>query len=481
MGSKTDAVNFKMAGIPYLTNATLDIAMAVAADLINNSFTLKENRFSLNELTLGLDGTLNMPKDMPMNMDFTFVTKETSFKSLLSMVPAIYTKNFAGLKAGGTLQLDGHLKGALTEEVTPSANIKLQVKDAMFSYPDLPKSVNNINIELAVNYDGVNNDNTTLDLNKFHLEIAENPVDLVLNIKTPMSDPYVNGQFNIDLDLAAFADIVPLEETEIKGTIKSNIDFMGNMSTIEAEDYENFKAGGTLQLNNILYKSPDLPDGFYVTTANIEFSPKYVAVNNLNAGLGKSDFQFLGKLENFVPYMFDEKTVRGNFTFTSRHLDLNALMATEETPAETETADTASAPMAIVEVPANIDFKLVAKLDHILYDKIEITNAQGNIIVKDSRVVLDGFSVNMLGGSVGMQGEYNTQDVNSPMVDFALDIKQIDIPVAFKSLSMVQQFAPLAKNASGRMSTKFAYTSFLDQNMMPVLSSLVGEGRLMSN
>ena len=177
INSQTDAVNFVMDNMSYVKNATLDIVINIAADLLNSQFTLKENEISINALTLGIDGVFSMPEDMPMDFDLKFYTKQTDFKTLLSMVPAIYMKDFADVQTKGQLKLDGFVKGKYTEGIMPNVGLDLAVNDAMFKYPDLPKSVDNIGIAVNLNFDGIDNDKTTIDVNKFHLEIADNPID----------------------------------------------------------------------------------------------------------------------------------------------------------------------------------------------------------------------------------------------------------------------------------------------------------------
>ena len=128
----------------------------------------------------------------------------------------------------------------------PDVGVKLLVENAMFSYPGLPKSAENIQVDIDGFYDGRQMDNSTLDVNKFHAELGGNPVDLTLNIKTPESDMMVNGSLKCNLDLATVKDVIPLDNTTITGKINAAIDMMGYMSYIEKEEYEKFKADGNL-------------------------------------------------------------------------------------------------------------------------------------------------------------------------------------------------------------------------------------------
>jgi hypothetical protein len=89
-------------------------------------------------------------------------------------------------------------------------------------------------------------------------------------------------------------------------------------------------------------------------------------------------------------------------------------------------------------------------------------------------------SMDLLEGEVLLSGEYNTQDLKSPLVDLSLEVNQIDIPSAFASLVTVQMLAPIAQQTMGTVSTDLKFTSFLGKGMMPVMNSIVASGKLAS-
>jgi hypothetical protein len=477
MNSNTKFLNVVYDGIKYLRNAALTFQMDVDADLKNSQYVLQANSIALNDLMLRLEGSVGMPNDEDIVMDLKYGMDKADFKSLLSLVPAIYMKDFQDVKATGKVKLEGSVKGTYNEKMTPNVALKLLVENGTFKYPDLPKSADNIGIDVNLFYDGVQNDNTTVDVNKFHVDLGGNPVDMTLNIKTPMSDMHLNGNLHMDLDLATVNDVIPLDSTILKGKIKAGLDFMGFMSSIEKEEYEKFKADGTMLIQGFTYSSPDLPRDLSITESSLAFSPKYVDVRSFDAIMGKSDLHLSGKLENFIPYVFKDGTIRGDFIFTSGLLDLNEFMAeSTETVEETDTL-----PLTVFEVPSNVDFKLISRIDKIYYDKLEIENAIGTILVKESRVILDGLKLNMLNGSMQLSGEYNTKDVKNPLVDFDFKASAIDIPAAFASFTTLQKFAPIASKAIGKVSLGMKYTSYLDEHMMPLLKSIIGKGNFTSD
>ena len=292
--SNAKFVNVIYGGIRYLKNAAMTLQMDVDADLKNSKYTLRDNSFALNDLVLKFDGTLGMPNDKDIVMDLKYGLDKADFKSLLSLIPAIYMKDYQDVQAAGKLKLDGMVKGTYNEKTMPDVGLTLLVENGMFKYPDLPKSATNIGIDVNLFYDGVQNDNTTVDINKFHMDLGGNPVDMTLNIKTPMSDMQINGNLKMNLDLATINDVIPLDSTTLTGKINAALDFMGFMSYIETEQYEKFKADGSLDIKGFTYKSPDLPRDLSINNASLSFSPKYVEVKSFDAIMGKSDFHLSG-------------------------------------------------------------------------------------------------------------------------------------------------------------------------------------------
>lgn len=469
---------FIMEGIPYVRNAVLAISLDVDADLANSVFTLGENSVGLNDLALMFGGTVKMPDEERIDVDMDFSTSKTEFKSLLSMVPAVYRSDFEGLRTGGSLGVSGAVKGSLTEDQSPSADIMVSVKDAMFSYPDLPKSADNINIDIHAHYDGVDQDKSVLDVNRFHIELGGNPVDLGLHVTTPMSDPQVSARLNAMVDFKSLAEVVPLDSTDISGSLKADVTMSGRMSSIEEEHYDQFQAGGTIELMNFGFSSPEVPVPVNISRTSMDFSPQYLALNEFDMKAGSSDLSMTGRLEHFIPYLFSDGTVRGKLELSSHLLDINDFMSESTVDTIVEPVDTTA--VSVVEVPANVAFIVNADIGKIHYDNLDITDMEGIIEVADRKVMLRKLGMNLLDGSMIMNGEYDTRDRSMPTVDFHFDMQDIDIPKAFDAFNTVRILVPAARNASGNVSMQLDMTSVLAADMTPEMNTLAGAGRLQS-
>jgi hypothetical protein len=469
------ALDFLMNGAGILRKARIGFVSEIDADLNGMKFTFSDNRFNINEIVLMFNGSVAMQGNDVVT-DVTFATGQTSFKSLLSLIPAIYMKDFADIRTAGELMLSGHVKGTYNERQLPSAGLDLTVNKAMFQYPDLPKSADNIEIAVKLFYDGEVFDRTTVDVDKFHLALGGNPFDLSLHVKTPESDMQIAGAFKGKMDFNSFADVVPLDNATLNGMLACDLSFSGKMSSIEKEQYEDFQAEGTLQLNGFNFTSPDFPQGIKISTAHLGFTPKMVELINFNAVVGRSDMALKGSLENFIPYIFNNATIRGSLSLASNTIDLNEFMSDE--PEQTVADTIAPSPLSIIEVPKNIDFRVNADIGNIYFDKLAISSVSGFLFVKDGKVRMEKLGMNLLDGSMLLSGEYNTQDVSKPFVDFQMDVRQFDISSSLASFSMLETMFDSPQDYAGKVSADLTLNALLDAQMNPVLNSVLSKGQL---
>lgn len=481
MTLKIDAMSFLMDGVRYLNKAVIDSRIGVVADLENFKFTLAENYFSLNDLKLNFSGTVSMPGD-DIETDIQIGTDQTSFKTLLSLVPAVYMKDFEELVATGLFAISGSAKGVYSaaDSTLPDVNIKLSVDNGLISYPDLPEKISNININAGVQVDGKDMDRTTASIDLFHFELAGNPFDMTFNVKTPISDPDFIGSFIGKIDLDALSNAVPLDSISLSGLIDLSVSLAGKLSMIEQEQYEKFEAGGNVGIKNILVSMAGLPD-VRIDAAGFEFTPAYAAMTRGDIKIGdKSDFSITGRLENYLPFIFKDETIRGKLTLRSKLTDATDILSKIAVDT-TEVVEEDTTALSLIRVPENIDFDFDALIDNFEYDNIHAQNVKGHIIVKDGVLSIRETGLNILGGSIILNADYDTRDSLRPVMNTDLNMKNIGINDAFNTFNTVQKLAPAAKGIEGKMNLDLAFESLLGNDMMPVLESILGGGRLQAN
>ncbi len=89
--------------------------------------------------------------------------------------------------------------------------------------------------------------------------------------------------------------------------------------------------------------------------------------------------------------------------------------------------------------------------------------------------------LNILGGQVSLNADYDTRDSLKPMMKADLSIQSIGVKDAFNTFNTIQKLAPAAGGVDGKMNVKLSYQSLLGSDMMPVIATITGGGKLQSN
>lgn len=477
------ALTFKMDGVPFLSQARIAADLNVDADLKNSKFTLKENTLTLNAIKAGIDGWVAMPANAPMNMDLKLNTSDINFKEILSLIPAIYAKDFETLKANGTVSLTAFAKGELVgDSILPQFEANMLVKDGSFRYPALPAGVDAINVNASVKNPGGALDATEINVNPFSLKMLGNAFAITANVKTPISDPDFNLTANGTLDLGQIKNVYPLEEMSLNGVVKADMSLNGHLSYIDKEMYDKFNATGSINLHDMLLKMQDMPD-VSIEKSTFTFTPKYLNLSETTVHIGNNDLTADCRFENYMAFALKGKTLKGQLNVQSNHFNLNDFMTAEgdtviAAVADT-TATTASEATGVIVVPKNIDFNMNVDMAEILFDKIAIKNLDGKLLVKNGTVDMKNLSMNTLGGSVVMNGSYSTaQSETQPDLKASFAMNGLSFAQTFKELDMVQKMAPIFENLKGNFSGKMQIDTKLDSVMSPIFTTTNGSGSL---
>jgi hypothetical protein len=132
-------------------------------------------------------------------------------------------------------------------------------------------------------------------------------------------------------------------------------------------------------------------------------------------------------------------------------------------------------------VPENINLDFDAIIDKFNYNKIKVQNVKGHVIVRNGILSLRETGMDLLGGRIAMNADYDTRDTLKPFVKADLSIQDLGVKDAFNTFNTIQLLAPTAKGITGKIGLKLNYSSLLDKDFMPLISSVNGGGKLVSD
>ncbi|MFM6926149.1 MAG: AsmA-like C-terminal region-containing protein [Ferruginibacter sp.] len=472
--SVSDAVLFNYGAIPYLSNVKSTINTDIKIDNKNNTYSFDGLDVLLNDLKLTGKGVINKLAN-GYGMDISFKSPSTEFKNILSLITPVYQKEFSKVTATGSALFEGFVKGVYSDSTMPGYHLAAEVKDGSFKYTDLPKGVQQINFKTVVDNPDGKTDNTVVDITNGHLAIDNEPFDFRLLVKKPVSNMFVDAAAKGKLDLSQVSNYVKLEKgTSIAGLMNADVNIKGNVKDIENQQYNNFYAGGTIDVNNFNYRSVEYPTGVKLNTAHTVFTPTKIDVSDLSGQYMNSNFNGGGQINNLLSYLLSGKPLSASLTLNADKVNLNDWIGVS---ADTTTVKgTATKPFV---VPANLDIVLNTKVGNLKYDQVDIQNLSGALQVKDEAVKLTNVNGNAMDGTIKINGSYSTKEnKEKPAIAMSYDVAQVDIQKTFYAFNTAQKLMPIGKFLSGKLTSVLSATGKLGDNMDIDMSTISGNGNL---
>lgn len=489
---KVEKFSTRYGGITYISNVALETTTRLNVDYEKMDISILENELLVNRLPLEVTGLIQMPSDS-MFFDLAIKSKESGFENFLALVPPDYEEYLKDITTSGSATVSGTVKGWYFDENYPAFDLKIDVADGNFKYASLPEEIKNIKADISVSKPQGILDFTSVWIKNAHAEVKNNPVDLTLMLKNPVSDLYFDGAFVGTINFDQLKDALPLDSVNISGTIDANLFVKGNYSAIEKELYDQIKSDGMVLLDNFLYDSPAFTQKIMVPSGKLDFSPLSVNLSQFNMKVGQSDFNLSGKVYNYLNYILKDGILKGDLQLFSSFVNVNELLLLQKeeeneikaapakgkkttSPAPVGTDIEEAQESLAFTVPKNVDFTFRSKVSKAVFDRLPISNISGLITAQNGKLMLNGLNMNMLDGELKLTGSYENTPQNQPLVDLGFEILKFDIPQAYQSLSGFRKILPVAAQSEGKLSTTINMKGKLTESLKLIPTSIDGTG-----
>ena len=474
-------VTFAMDKSTFMKQVPITLQAILGIDLKNQKYTFKQNKATVNRLDLVFDGFIQLLEE-GQRYDLTFSTPTNSFQNFLALIPEEYSKSIENVKTTGNLTLKGFAKGDMVGDKIPTFGLEMYADNASFKYPNLPKTVRDITIDLKVNNTtGITND-TKVNLNKFTMSIDQDHFSARANVSNIVVNPFVDLAVKGTINLANLSQAYPISlDKKFSGILRADIATQLDMKSVETKNYQNIKAQGNLSLSQFVYAGEEFVKPFHIDNLNVAFSPSHIGLSQFDARTGETDLHLTGTIDNLYGFAFRKEILKGNFNLSSNKLVVNDFMqpAAETTTPKKETKEapktTTKVPaQAAIKVPAFLDCTLAAKANTVLYDNLKLSNVSGKLIIKDEKVALENLKSDIFGGNIVLSGDVSTKE-KTPTFDVDLNLNRVNIPEAFSQITMLEKIAPIAKVVQGKVNTVINVKGSLKNDLTPEINSVSGD------
>jgi hypothetical protein len=155
-------------------------------------------------------------------------------------------------------------------------------------------------------------DSTVVNLSRLHLVLGKNPVDAVLVLRTPISDPDVDARMQGTVDLADLRRTIKLENVQqLAGLISADPAVRTRMSYVDRGTVRPGGARGTVDIRELSVKSQAFPHPLAISQASLALAPERAQLKSFSGNVGNSDLRASGTLDKLLGYVFRTTTSGG--------------------------------------------------------------------------------------------------------------------------------------------------------------------------
>lgn len=466
-------------GVNYLKQHNVSLDAVFLMNLETMKYTFQENEARINQLPLTFDGYVQVNED-DTEMDLSFKTPSSDFRNFLAVMPATYAKNIENVETSGDFVVNGRIFGKADDVYIPKMNIKITSENASFKYPDLPKSVEDISLDMEVLNDTGLAEETYININNATFRIDQDRFTANGNISNITENMLVDLALKGTINLANISKAYPLElEQELNGILTADVKTRFDMNSIEKEQYQNVNSSGTASIRNFSYSSPEIPNEVKIANADMSFNQGNVRVPQLKLTTGQTDLTASGSLQNLIGFLFTDQQLKGNFTVQSNTFSLNDFKIAETEELTTKNEDGTEKTVAkttgkeAVKIPSFLDVELKFDANTVIYDNLELKNAKGVLVLRDETAKLENITTSIFNGSIGLDGMVSTKNP-TPVFEINLNLNSLDIASSFNGLELMQNLAPLAKALEGKLQSSLNLKGNLNEDLTPQLASIAG-------
>ncbi|MBO6517469.1 MAG: hypothetical protein JJ975_13060 [Bacteroidia bacterium] len=459
----------KFDNIPYINHIPLTVDAITHINLENDVYEFRENSIWIGNLLLTADGGMRFTKDEAIDFDLKYASKNANLDELLSLIPAYYKEELSGMESTGTASVSGSVKGLLNEVRYPGYDLNILLNNGTIKHHSFLNDFKNVNFHLDVsNADGRDN-SLIINLKRLALVHGSEPVEANLFLKSIYSDPFAKGNVRGKIDLADVSKLMDIEGvTRLTGQVLCDLGFEGHYSSIENEEYDQFKSSGSIEATSIDYVSNDLPP-VHLDKGEIDFTSTHVSVPIVSAVVGKSDFLMNGNFDNFFGYLFKHEDLTGKLTVSSGLFDTNEFMGEEESTTSDSNA------VISIAIPGNLNLDVVYDFENLVYGDYQFEHLIGESRISDNTLNINQLTTRFLGGLVSFKGLFRASKNEAPFTDISMTVQDLPIEKVF-STPVLQKLAPVAEYAKGVFSSTFHFKSNLSNDLTPQLSDITIEG-----
>lgn len=308
----------------FLKDKVLTLNTNVSYNTIEELLRFNKGNFGINDALFKVAGTADLNNDLELNLKLDGLKKD--FDMFLAFAPDELAPALTRYDNAGEIFFSVDINGKSINGYQPLINARFGCKEAFFTNNNNERTLDELYFEATY----TNGQKRTLETSVFELkDLRARPEAGIFtgnlrveNFKSPDIALQLDSDFNLDF-LAEFFNLTDLEN--LKGQVKLQMNFRDIIDLSQPEkaiEKVNEAYYAALEVNNLSFESPDLPQPIYKLNVRAIMDGHAAKISTFDLKMGNSDLNLTAEVSD-LPAVLHHTNIPISVKTSIRSTNLN--------------------------------------------------------------------------------------------------------------------------------------------------------------
>ncbi len=446
--------------IDILKDRALFLRVKGNVDQTSEQLNFASSNIGVNGMNINLNGSLNYGDKS--RMDLRINSENADLEKAIALLPANIRGKLDRFEIDGNARLAGSINGAVSSITAPFYEFNFSIDNGNFNDKESDIQFKKTALNGSIT-NGAERSLSTIKLALTNFETATSEGNIngklsITNFKKPIYE-YVG---KIKLDLRETLELLKVEEiTNSSGKISAFLNVKGELTEVgeySLKDWKRSKIEGELTLESLEFGFKSRPQKISSLTGKLGFNNNSLDISELSGSIDETQLSAKGKFNNLIAFLLDKnEPLFVDATVNSKYIHLGELLAAN--PSEKKGNHTENYALDI-SPRITVYISLLAK--ELKFNKFNLINLKGDLIVKNERIDARGISFSSQEGKVSGDLFIREKDNKFVLITKA-QFEEVDIKKVFESFNNFGQESIKADHLEGIANIDLNYTSWMSK------------------
>lgn len=452
--------NIQVGEMDILEDRTLFLRVKGNVDQTSEQLNFASSNIGVNGMNINLNGSLNYGDKS--RMDLQMNSENADLEKAIALLPANIRVKLNRFEIDGNARLAGSINGAISSIVAPLYDFNFSIDNGNFNDKESDIQFKKTALSGSITNGAERSLSTTkLALDNFETATSEGSINGKLNI-TNFKKPIYEYVGNITLDLRETLELLKVEEiTNPNGKISAVLNVKGELTEVgeySLTDWKRSKIEGQLSLEDLEFGFKSRPQKISSLIGKLGFNNNSLDISELSGNIDKTQLLAKGKFNNLIAFLLDKnEPLFVDASINSKHIHLGELLAAN--PSEKKANDDENYGL---DISPRITVYISLLADELEFNKFNLKDLKGDLIVKNERIDARGVSFSSQEGKVN--GDLFIREKNDKLILITkAQFEEVDIKKVFESFNNFGQESLKSEHLEGIANIDLNYTSWMSK------------------